>query len=150
MLAFEANPRNFWYLQRHVENNHLSGNVSAFHLGISDKQGELYFQSGTGTGTGFLAESGEVRVPTKSVDQLVDEHNAVPTHMKIDVEGGEVAVLEGARKTLKEHHPLIFLSTHGSEIKAQCMNYLAELGYTFESMDDRTVEQCADFVCRYK
>lgn len=147
VLAFEANPRNYWYLDRHIRQNGVAGTVEAAHLGIADKRGNLYFQGGTGTGTGRLAETGEVRVPAKSIDEIVAERNCTPTHIKIDVEGGEMAVLEGASETLSRHKPVLFLSTHGADIKAQCMDYLAEKGYTFRPMGEKVLDQVADFIC---
>lgn len=148
VFAFEANPRNYWYLERHIQSNGLSQNVEAIHLGLSDKKGIMYFQSGTGTGTGHLAESGEVCVETSSIDLICEEKGCAPTHIKIDVEGGEVEVLRGAARTIQHYKPVIFLSTHGADIKAECIRYLTDLGYSFESMSGTKDISSEDFLCR--
>lgn len=148
VVAFEASPRNYWFLSQHVARNKLS-NVITVHNGVSDSIGVMYFEAGSGTGTGRLAQSGSVQVPTISVDEYIKQSGLTPTHMKIDVEGGEMAVLRGARNVLETHAPLIFLSTHGKEIKQECIDYLAALGYQFEVMhEDKPLDAVADFICR--
>jgi hypothetical protein len=37
-----------------------------------------------------------------------------PTVVKIDVEGAEVAVLEGMRRVLAEHRPVVICELHGT------------------------------------
>ena len=54
-----------------------------------------------------------VAVPVTTLDELVG--GDVPTVMKIDVEGHEAAVLEGARKTLRDSRLLaVVMETNGS------------------------------------
>lgn len=150
VVAFEASPRNYWFLSQHVKRNQLT-NVITEHQGVADKIGVMYFEAGKGSGTGRLANSGSVQVPTISVDDYIAQKSIIPTHLKIDVEGGEMAVLKGARQLLTNQGPLIFLSTHGKQIKQECIEYLAELGYQFESMHDgKRVADVADFICRKK
>lgn len=52
-----------------------------------------------------------------------------PTAMKIDTEGAEVIVLEGARQTLEQHAPHIVIATHGQEPAEGCFRLLDPLGY---------------------
>jgi len=47
------------------------------------------------------------RVPMRTLDSLVQEHKLVPSILKIDVEGAEAQVLEGARNVLLEYRPKI-------------------------------------------
>ncbi len=47
-------------------------------------------------------------IPSIKIDDMKD----VPDHISIDVEGAELLVLKGAEKTLKEHHPNIWVSVH--------------------------------------
>ncbi|MDJ0558117.1 MAG: FkbM family methyltransferase [Microcystis sp. M53599_WE4] len=57
--------------------------------------------------------------------------------IKIDVEGMEIKVLQGARKTLKQYHPILYIEVcsphyekYGFKIE-QLQEFLAELGYHF-------------------
>jgi FkbM family methyltransferase len=67
----------------------------------------------------------------------VDDHsmlNRAPRldWVKIDVEGAEVHVLRGARKTLAKHMPKILLENHlfkDGDIARKCESILFELGY---------------------
>lgn len=152
VIAFEASPRNYWYLRQHIAVNPGTENVTALHLGIADKAGVLCFQAGSGTGTGHLVtekQADTIEVATQSLDQLATDNQWTPTHIKIDVEGAEMLVLKGAETLLTTHHPLLFLSTHGDAIKAECVAYLSSLGYQFETMDNETFEEAEDFICRY-
>ncbi|NIM49067.1 MAG: FkbM family methyltransferase [Gemmatimonadales bacterium] len=52
-------------------------------------------------------------VPAVSIDSLTTSTQTRPTHVKIDVEGSEVAVLKGGRETLTAPpHPIVFLELH--------------------------------------
>lgn len=151
VLAVEANPRNYWYLSRHIQINANTDNIDAIHLGVADRKGVLQFEAGTGTGTGHLADGDAedtVQVATDRLDNLIADRQWVPTHIKIDVEGAEVMVLKGAEQLLKSHRPLLFLSTHGDTIKQDCMAFLSELGYQFETMSGQAVTTEKDFICR--
>jgi hypothetical protein len=47
-----------------------------------------------------------IQVQTDTLDNIIPHH--VPVQfIKIDVEGGEMHVLEGAERILSEHHPLV-------------------------------------------
>jgi hypothetical protein len=49
---------------------------------------------------------------------------------KIDVEGAELEVLQGARRALSEFHPKIFLEVHGTQLHSDCRAFLAAKGYS--------------------
>jgi hypothetical protein len=57
-----------------------------------------------------------VPVALTSVDAFCRERNIVPTFMKIDVEGAELAVLQGARETIRHGRGqmAIFVEMHPS------------------------------------
>jgi FkbM family methyltransferase len=50
-------------------------------------------------------------VPATTLDLLTDRYGP-PDFVKIDVEGAEVLVLEGARYLLAEHHPRVIVEVH--------------------------------------
>lgn len=58
----------------------------------------------------------------------------LPDVLKIDVEGAELGVLQGAMEILKRRKPTIFLSTHSMELREACLNLLKEVGYKAEPL----------------
>lgn len=50
--------------------------------------------------------------PVMFLDDLVDYTGFIPTAITMDVEGGEMDVLEGARDTLATHRPKVWISIH--------------------------------------
>lgn len=51
-------------------------------------------------------------VPVLTLDAVAEKLGCKPNVLKIDVEGAEVAVLQGAQVILSEDKPAIFLSVH--------------------------------------
>jgi hypothetical protein len=49
--------------------------------------------------------------------------------IKIDTEGGEIAVLEGMERTLSHFHPRLAVEAHGQENVNQSKMILEEYGY---------------------
>ena len=50
--------------------------------------------------------------------------------LKIDVDGGELNVLQGVVNTLRERQCMLIVETHSKELEVGCTNYLDQLGYT--------------------
>lgn len=55
----------------------------------------------------------------------LDDYKLKPYFMKIDVQGLEYEVLQGAENTLNEHHPILLIESIDNRI----INYLAQFGY---------------------
>jgi FkbM family methyltransferase len=139
VYAFEPLPRNIHFLNAHLRLNRIT-NVEIMEAAVSDKTGQAYFDDSPGSSMGHLAPEGNMKVETVKIDELVAENQIrPPDYLKIDVEGGEVFVLSGARKTLENFHPRIFLATHGPEIHRECCAFLNGLGYTLEALDGKTI-----------
>lgn len=72
-------------------------------------------------------------VVVRSIDSVIAAGEATPPAlMKIDVEGAEVMVLEGAQETIIRHRPHLFIEVHSSVLLAQCAGILERLGYQYE------------------
>lgn len=76
-----------------------------------------------------------------TLDALVEEQKQTPTHVKIDVEGSEAAVLRGGSKLLSsDEPPILLLELHNEIIKnhsgdpCETLTLLRQFGYeTFSS-----------------
>lgn len=72
----------------------------------------------------------------------VDDMHIRPDVISMDVEGSEWEVLQGAEKTLREHHPTIYLSLHPEFLfdqygvySGEVRGWLTGLGYTETLLD---------------
>lgn len=149
VVAFEPMLRNRYFLETHVAKNGLS-NVSIYDFAIGGHNGAIGFTSGTGTGTGRITEDGSFTVNVKTLDTFVQESGTSPTHLKIDVEGAELSVLQGAVETLRTVRPTLFLSTHGAAVHRDCCEFLRSLGYQLTPMHGNSVplESCDEVLCQ--
>ena len=110
VLAFEPNSENARLLLLNAAENAFSM-VKLYPLALSDRPGHAYFSSFVGSNGGFLtgsnAELADGRglvVPTATLDDLIK----APLHfMKLDVEGAEYRVLQGALALLASAHPIV-------------------------------------------
>jgi FkbM family methyltransferase len=101
VVAFEPSPDTFRALQGHIILNRFEHHVEAVHAAVSNRPGSVRFQQGASEAK--IAQNGspdaiEVRCVT------LDEHFASSRLdlLKIDVEGFEQAVLEGATQLLSD------------------------------------------------
>lgn len=81
-------------------------------------------------------ESDQIKiVPVRTVDSICEENNFEPDLIKIDIEGHELAALQGMEKTLRKNRVEFFLEIHPeliSELHYQVSDitdYLQKLGY---------------------
>jgi FkbM family methyltransferase len=127
--AFEPLPDNLTYLQRHVGSNRLQ-NVSIHALAVASRSGKVRFAYTDSRYTSHIDADGDLEVDTIALDDFLSEDGkTAPTVMKIDVEGGELGVLNGARQLLATVPPIIFLATHGNEAHTACCHLLRAFGY---------------------
>ena len=131
VLAIEPSPAILPSLRRNLERNGAS-NVIVHQGLVADEAGEREFHSVNASpeysSMGAIVhphaprDVSTLRVSGTTLDILVDRHGLEPCFVKIDVEGAEGLVLEGARKTIQRFRPAIL-----SEIDDRL---LGTLGYT--------------------
>jgi FkbM family methyltransferase len=73
-------------------------------------------------------ERSRIVVPTITLDSLLERFDP-PTFIKMDVEGAEVEVLEGAQRILKEARPIVYYEAVASTLD-RCSQILTSAGYT--------------------
>jgi FkbM family methyltransferase len=82
-------------------------------------------------------------VVTVTLDWLADRVGP-PTLVKVDVEGAEVAVLDGAAATLTRHRPRLLIEV-GPETTSEVGRRLTAAGYRTSDADGRPVTDVAGF-----
>lgn len=127
--AFEPEPTNAAFLRQHMYLNHCN-NVHVEEVAVSNASGRARFVCGKGSGTGHLDGSGDMEVRTVRLADFCAARGIKPSALKIDVEGAETEVLEGARELIRSSRPVIFLSTHGPALHRQCLSWLRDDGYS--------------------
>lgn len=134
-IAFEPEENNLIYLRQNV------ANVCGFAIGKADGRSVFHPHGGAFSGRladGVTAASSTVEV--RSVDSLVAEGWPVPDLIKIDVEGAEGDVLEGAAATLRRHRPTVLCEMHDfSEGPERARRALDAAGYWIEPLGEQHV-----------
>lgn len=134
VVAFEPSPRNLRFLERHVDLNDAE-NVTVVEGAVSDVDGQAGFDAGASHSTAALADEEEatMTVRTVTLDRLVSSGRLPPPDLvKVDVEGEEEAVLEGAGDVLASSRPVLLLSVHGAAAERACRSRLRHVGYRVE------------------
>ena len=111
VYAFEPEPSNFNKLKANLERNKVT-NVIPLQLAVSETEGEMQVSSAAGSSVITQAGTG-LSVKVTTIDKFV-EANKLPRvdFIKMDVEGHELKVLEGADETIKTFKPSLALSAY--------------------------------------
>ncbi len=151
VVAFEPDERSSNFLKKHTRLNHMQ-NVTVVTAAVGNVEGTAYFDRGEGGGgLGHLVESPTptaVEVKTVRLDDFVQRHGLIPTHIKIDVEGVEPEVLCGAKQTLIQSRPILFLSISAEEDYEPCCDFIRALNYEVEPISPKQPGEGGDVICR--
>lgn len=140
VYAFEPLPENLSYLRQHLVLNHIH-NVEVIDAAVADMPGTASFDPSPNRSMGHITAHGALRVPVVSLDDLIaNEHLPHPDCLKIDVEGAEVRVLQGALGILRRH-PKIFLATHGNTLHNECIELLERMQYSIRILEHDPVAE---------
>lgn len=133
--AFEPLAENAANILDHLRLNRCD-NVALYQLAVSDRNGLAPFHVAESNAMGHLSESGAYRVPTAAMDELVwGQGLPAPDIVKMDVEGAESLVLQGAAKLLGLRQTVWFIALHGAEQRDKVGRMLAANGYTVYRLD---------------
>ena len=89
------------------------GNVSCINKGAFSHTTEISFLNIAESGSSNISENGTVKIQTISIDEMLAGEKA--TYIKMDIEGAEMAALEGAEKTIVKHKPKLAISIYHKE-----------------------------------
>jgi FkbM family methyltransferase len=148
--CFEPDPRNLELLRLNMTRNKI-GNWTIRPLAVSNREGTATFFSdpvcgATGSlnydrdfiGQQYGARRGEFQVQLTTVDREIAGGALPPQFLKIDVEGHELAVLEGALETLKTHRPFLIFET--TRDHAEITAFFRKLDYQLLDLSGKPVD----------
>lgn len=137
VVAFEPHSTIRALLSRAVRANGLSNQVTVLPSALGEKAGLARLTCGAVDG-GMASLIQQVPGPVdetvvvESLDSYLERVEWVPKVLKIDVEGSELDVLRGARRTITQHKPVLFFECwydeRGQRID-ELFPYVEELGY---------------------
>ena len=132
ILSFEPSSSNRWYLNRHLGWNG-ERSVRVMDCAVADSDRQDVFGGPGGSVSFHLGHKGE-SVDVRSITSLVQSGQPFPTFLKIDVEGAEGRVLEGATQFLSDAMrgntlPTMLVSVHDERLHRRCLGILKPLGY---------------------
>lgn len=107
IICIEPSPENLVELRRNITANHFK-NVVIHESPVGDRCGPVGLKSGINSGI-VAAGTGTYAAELRRLDDVVREP---VDFLKIDVDGFELQVLEGARQLLERDHPVLFLEFH--------------------------------------
>jgi FkbM family methyltransferase len=143
VIAFEPNPCARAVLENHIHFNGLAGRVTVVPAAVSSSAGVATLYAAGADGMSRLNEPNsaiaqrvrEVAVQTVTLDEYCERERLTPDWLFIDIEGFEIAALEGARNLIEsrgaamgivvEMHPNAWASA-GTD-RAQLERLLKEL-----------------------
>jgi len=131
--AFEPMPATYNDLTSCVEQAGLSSLVTCHNMALSSADGEAFIQIPDGLHSGLAEVSnlgGTTRIATRRLDSL---SLLRPDFIKMDVEGHEIEVLNGAKETLKVARPFIIFESKPDYLRPEkileVLFFLSALGY---------------------
>jgi FkbM family methyltransferase len=156
VLSFEPLPDNYGELMHNIELNRLE-NVTPFPVGLAESSrcqplftsaDEAVHQSwNEGLGSLFASDYRAIEleaVELRTLDEVCSETKLDAIHcIKVDVEGAELPVLQGARDCLRRFRPVLILEMNAETFRAagyssqDIAELLATLGYRLHAIDRR-------------
>lgn len=114
VAAFEPDPTNYTRLKGWADQikHSSSWGVAAYQFALSDETGAMSFVT-RGDMTSSFGEGDEnltVSVRTTTIDECIKDLSWTPTHIKMDIEGAELAAIRGAENTIRDFQPTLMVA----------------------------------------
>ena len=141
VYIFEPDPTNCKQIRKNISLNHLS-NVELIESAVADKNDTVHFDRHTGGTGGKISKEGcEVSCITLNT---FFKNKDNPTLMKVDIEGAEQRMFEGAKQVIKSKPEILleahwaFLPRYGDNLESS-LGIIKEFGYKTLWLDGTNV-----------
>jgi FkbM family methyltransferase len=162
VLAFEPADANLVRLEEHRwANPGVASLIEVIPVAVSDADGETELLVGdagaeaqiVGQGMHLWHDSKDgaraITVRTILLDSLLNDSRPGPAILKIDVEGAEELVLNGARRVLRQCRPAVVLEVHTVSAYRRCTEVLKQAGYNIRQIVGRRLRESGDEAIAY-
>lgn len=141
VIAFEPNPDNFEVLEKNLVVNKVQHRVKLYNKAISNSKGKSTFYITEHSNAGsFVRQENyveKIEVDTVKLDDVITEK---VDYLRMDTEGYEYHILQGAKKLLKSKYAprKLFIEIHPKALKRfgitmdGFLNYLLSYGYVMK------------------
>ena len=128
--SFEPNSTAYNILEENIKINKLETKVNSFKVALGSTIGKasIVNMSDNNLGATTLAYQHDGDIDVKTLDLLIPKNEPIAL-LKIDVEGFEFDVLEGAKKTIQKNTPMLLIECMNKIIINKTIEYLKELDY---------------------
>lgn len=154
VYAFEPNPMNYQQLIKHIKMNDLRGRIEPIQMACSNRPGKLALTNVPFSSENRLDVNGEITsfdsgfvwVDVTTLDAFCAEREINPSLIKIDVEGAEFHVLQGARDILMYNRPIVLCEFHPHlwplfhTDYSLIRTYVEETGYQIQELGERALQ----------
>lgn len=129
VYSFEAIPQIASVLESSIEKNEFCEHMTIVNQPVTDTPGKLFIMESP--------EFGRQEIISTSLDSYFFQKDEITIHLiKIDVDGGDLAVLLGGERVIKENHPILIVEM--SENQQEIFQFIKDQGYQFVYNMDHT------------
>ncbi|MGH9756981.1 MAG: FkbM family methyltransferase, partial [Candidatus Acidiferrales bacterium] len=151
-IAVDPSPMAMRMVATEISLNSCPDRIQTLQAAVSDAKGVMeMLTSGVFSAGYFRVANGRLkkdltRTRATTIDEMAFSYG-VPTHIKIDVEGYEAAVLRGAREILSRASPLLFVELHNEMVAGDggdpsaAIEELARYGYATFSLEGAKISR---------
>jgi len=138
VIAFEPIPSNCNVINQHLNENNIN-NIIVENIAISKNTEKVNFSIQHNNANSHMEnisithavenKKKSIQVSAMSLDDYIDKCKTIPNVIKVDVEGAETLVLEGATRLLQNFNAIWIISTHSSQLFEECKAIMIHYGY---------------------
>ena len=143
VIAFDPVPLNCNTVRGHLDQNNIF-NVVVEGLAVSNASGKTRFSVQHNNANSHMSdisishatekEDESIEVDVVKLDDYVASNKIMPSVIKVDVEGAEKLVLEGAGMLLRDFNCAWIISTHSSVLYEECKIIMESYGYIVDEL----------------
>mgnify|MGYP002725452458 CR=1 FL=1 len=104
LACFEPEESNYHLLESYLEknSNNIADELFHFPNGVFNKKAQLFFAGGNQFNSN-LSKTGDIYIQCVTIDETLPEFE--PTFINMDIEGAELAALQGAENVIRQNRP---------------------------------------------